>query len=94
MREVSFNRQDDGTTYTNLRVDTPTAAIIEADTSRRAQRLGPDDHRPRVRRQADAMVNRLTGDAGPAAEVTISCTETLMGLAAGRRGRVRRSDLG
>ena len=93
MREVSFNRLEDGTTYINLRLETPTATIIEADTCRRAQRLGPDDHRDRGRRQADAVVDRLTGDGGPAAEITISCTpDTLLGLAGAPAAEVEYRD--
>jgi hypothetical protein len=81
MRELTFNPQDDGTTFINLLIDAPTAVIIEADNARRAQRLGPDDHRSRRRRGADAMVDRLIGEGGPAAEITVSCTpDTLVGL--------------
>jgi hypothetical protein len=80
-REVHFNSRQDGTTYISLRVDTPTAAMIEADTALRAKRLGPDDTRKRNRRQADAMIDRLIGEGGPVPEITVSCTaETLLGL--------------
>ncbi|MFY9615107.1 MAG: DUF222 domain-containing protein [Candidatus Dormiibacterota bacterium] len=81
MRELTINRQEDGTTYLNLRLDTPTAAIIALDTSRRSQRLGPDDHRQRARRMADAMIDRLIGEGGPAVEITISGTpDTFLGI--------------
>src|SRR5207253_2528899 len=46
-----------------------------------ARRLGPDDHRTRARREADALIERLLGEGGPAAEITIACTpDTLLGL--------------
>ena len=81
MRELDFNQMDDGTTYINLLLDTPTARIIELDTRKRAERLGPDDTRSFARRQADAMVDRLLGDGGMSVEITLSGTpDTFMGV--------------
>ena len=82
MRELSFSPQEGGVTFINLLLDTPSAVMIQSDISRRSGRLGPDDHRTRNRREADAMIERLLGAAGPAVEVTVSCTpETLLGIA-------------
>ena len=81
MREVSFSPHEDGTTFIGLLVDSPTAAAIKADMETRATRLGPDDHRSRTRREADALIERLLGKGGPATQVNVCCTaETLMGL--------------
>lgn len=87
---------DDGTTWFNIRLDSTSAAMTQSVLESRATRLGPDDHRTRSRRMADAFVDvthaSLTELAGGEAlgkrvHINVTCTAaTLLNLRGGARG--------
>ncbi|MFN2464745.1 MAG: DUF222 domain-containing protein [Candidatus Dormibacteria bacterium] len=89
-RELTFNEQQDGTTWINVRLDNQEAAITRSVLEPLARRLGPDDTRTLARRQADALLTLVhqSVNEGPTGEpdgrrVTINVTcrlETLMNL--------------
>jgi hypothetical protein len=89
-REMTFNPMDNGTTYINLLLDQAEAAYTRSVLEARAKRLGPDDHRGRSRRLADAFVEvmhqqlseRDGGEVvGRQVCINVTCTaESLMGL--------------
>ncbi|HEY8741165.1 MAG TPA: DUF222 domain-containing protein, partial [Candidatus Dormibacteraeota bacterium] len=97
-RHLTIEPLDDGTTWFNVRLDSTAAAITQSVLESRARRFGPDDHRTRPRRLADAFVE-LThapvtefdgGEAiGQHVQINVTCTaETLLKVAGAPGGEI------
>ncbi len=97
-RTLSIEALDDGTTWFNVRLDAAAAAITQSVLESRARRLGPDDHRTRWRRMADAFVEvthapvmELDGGevVGASVHINVSCTAgTLLNLPGSPGGEI------
>ncbi|HEY8739544.1 MAG TPA: DUF222 domain-containing protein, partial [Candidatus Dormibacteraeota bacterium] len=97
-RHLTIEPLDDGTTWFNVRLDSTAAAITQSVLESRARRFGPEDHRTRPRRLADAFVE-LThapvtefdgGEAvGQHVQINVTCTaETLLNVAGSPGGEI------
>ncbi|HEY8739396.1 MAG TPA: DUF222 domain-containing protein [Candidatus Dormibacteraeota bacterium] len=97
-RTLSIEALDDGTTWFNVRLDAAAAAITQSVLESRARRLGPDDHRTRWRRMADAFVEvthapvtELAGGeaVGKNVHINVTCTAgTLLNLPGSPGGEI------
>ena len=89
-RELNINPLDDGTTWFNIRLDNAAAALTQSVLEAGAKRLGPDDHRSRSRRLADAFVDLAEASlrefdgaevSGRNLHLNVTCTaDTLLNL--------------
>ncbi len=97
-RRLTIEHLEDGTAWISVHLDSTAAAITESVLAARAKRLGPDDHRIKARRYADAFIEVMHapvtefagGEAvGKNVHINVTCTaETLRNLPGAPGGEI------
>ncbi|MFN2463592.1 MAG: DUF222 domain-containing protein [Candidatus Dormibacteria bacterium] len=84
MRSLTVRPNEDGTTYINALLDSTGAGVVVTALEAMATKCGPDDHRQKDRRMADALIDMasdrmargdLSDHGGMPVSISVVCTD-------------------